>query len=59
MRPDDVRGDWEQRIGRRGLPGQEGHRGAADGLARPGGLRATAGRGHVTLDWDPVPGAAG
>ena len=59
MRPDDVRGDWEQRIGRRGLPGREGHRGAADGLARPGGLRATAGRGHVTLDWDPVPGAAG
>jgi len=59
MLPDDVRADWEQRIGRRGVPGQEGHRGAAPGLARPGGLRAVPGRGHVTLDWDPVPGAAG
>jgi xylan 1,4-beta-xylosidase len=57
--PDDARADWEERIGRRGVPGQEGHRGAAAGLARPSGLRATSGRGHVTLDWDPVPGAAG
>jgi xylan 1,4-beta-xylosidase len=56
---DDARADWEERIGRRGVPGQEGHRGAAAGLARPSGLRATSGRGHVTLDWDPVPGAAG
>jgi xylan 1,4-beta-xylosidase len=29
------------------------------GLAAPSGLRAVPGRGHVTLDWDPVPGAAG
>jgi xylan 1,4-beta-xylosidase len=57
--PHDARADWEERIGRRGVPGQEGHRGAAAGLARPAGLRATSGRGHVTLDWDPVPGAAG
>src|ERR1700689_3424408 len=57
--PDDARADWEERIGRRGVPGQEGHRGAAAGLARPGGLRVVPGRGHVTLDWDPVPGAAG
>ncbi len=28
-------------------------------LAAPGGLRATPGRGHVMLDWEPVPGAAG
>ncbi len=56
---DDARADWEERIGRRGLPGQEGHHGAAAGLARPTGLRAVAGQGHVTLDWDPVPGAAG
>ena len=59
MLPDDVRADWEERIGRRGVPGQEGHHGAAAGLARPAGLRAVAGQGHVTLDWDPVPGAAG
>ncbi len=28
-------------------------------LPPPGALRAEPGRGHVTLDWDPVPGAAG
>ena len=62
MRPDDARADREQRIGRRGagpVPGREGHRSAAADLARPAGLRATSGRGHVMLDWDPVPGAAG
>jgi xylan 1,4-beta-xylosidase len=57
--PDDARAGWERRFGRRGVPGQEGHGAPAAGLARPGGLRATSGRGHVTLDWDPVPGAAG
>jgi xylan 1,4-beta-xylosidase len=60
--PDDARADWEERIGRRVVgrgPGQEGHGGPAAGLARPAGLRATPGLGHVTLDWDPVPGAAG
>ncbi len=37
-----------------------GQRGSAAGsLAPPAGLRATPGRGHVTLDWQPVPGAAG
>ena len=55
----EARTDWEERIGRRGVPGQEAHHGAAAGLARPAGLRATSGQGHVTLDWDPVPGAAG
>src|ERR1700722_5559254 len=55
----DARADWEERIGRRGGPRQEAHHGAAAGLARPTGLRATSGQGHVTLDWDPVPGAAG
>src|SRR6516162_8248063 len=60
--PDDARADWEERIGRRDagrLPGQAGHRGAAAGLARPASPRATSGLGHVTLEWDPVPGAAG
>ncbi len=49
-----ARADWERRIGRRGLPADEGGR-----LPPPSGLRAVAGGGHVTLDWDPVPGAAG
>jgi len=60
--PEDARADWEERIGRRDVgrvPGQAGHRGASAGLARPAWLRATSGLGHVTLDWDPVPGAAG
>jgi xylan 1,4-beta-xylosidase len=56
---DGARADWEQRIGRQGLPGQHGHDGPAARLARPAGLRAISGLGHVTLDWDPVPGAAG
>ena len=30
-----------------------------DALPPPAGLRATPGRGHVMLDWEPVPGAAG
>ena len=30
-----------------------------DALPPPAGLRATLGRGHVMLDWEPVPGAAG
>ena len=53
----DARADWEGQIGRRGVP--DGHRGAAARLPAPTGLRAAPGRGHVTLDWDPVPGAAG
>ena len=51
-----ARADWERRIGRRGLPGDEDGGGQ---LPPPSGLRAVAGGGHVTLDWDPVPGAAG
>jgi xylan 1,4-beta-xylosidase len=58
-RSDDARADWGERIGRRGVPGQDRHRGAAAGLARPAGLQAASGRGHVTLNWDPVLGAAG
>ena len=51
-----ARADWERRIGRRGVPGRADGTG---GFAAPGALRAVPGRGHVTLDWDPVPGAAG
>jgi xylan 1,4-beta-xylosidase len=53
--PSEVaRGDWEQRIGRQAVPPRTQVR-----LPPPSGLRAVPGRGHVTLDWDPVPGAAG
>jgi xylan 1,4-beta-xylosidase len=45
--------------GPRGVSGQGGRTDVTAGLARPTGLRAVSGRGHVTLDWDPVPGAAG
>ena len=55
----DARSEWEERIGRRGVPGQDAHHSATAGLAPPTGLRATSGQGLVTLDWDPVPGAAG
>ncbi len=51
-----ARADWERQIGRRGVPGLGARAGS---LPQPGGLRAAPGRGHVTLDWDPVPGAAG
>ena len=51
-----ARADWEARIGQHSdaeapveLPD----------LAAPGSLRAAVGRGHVTLDWEPVAGAAG
>lgn len=51
----DARADWEERIGR--------HRAVATyrppALATPAGVRATPGRGQVTLDWQPVEGAVG
>jgi Glycosyl hydrolases family 39 len=31
----------------------------SEALPPPAGLRAVPGRGHVMLDWEPVPGAAG
>ena len=49
-----ARARFEQGIGRR--TGGGGHDGA---LPPPSGLRALTGRGHVTLDWDPVEGAVG
>jgi xylan 1,4-beta-xylosidase len=57
--PVPARADWEQRIGRRGVPGRDGHAGAPGSLPPPSRLRAVPGRGHVMLYWDPVPGAAG
>jgi xylan 1,4-beta-xylosidase len=53
----DARADWERRIYRR-LTDTAGADPAL-ALPAPRGLRATPGRGHVRLDWDLVPGAAG
>jgi xylan 1,4-beta-xylosidase len=53
----DARSDWETRVGRR----TGGAAGATTEvvLSAPRGLRASPGRGQVTLQWDPVEGAAG
>ena len=50
-----ARADWEQRIGQRTV--DAGGRRLL--LPAPTGLRADAGRGQVTLTWEPVQGAAG
>jgi xylan 1,4-beta-xylosidase len=52
-----ARADWDQQVGRRRGPGLDS--GAAGRLPAPSGLGAVAGLGHVMLDWEPVPGAAG
>jgi xylan 1,4-beta-xylosidase len=41
------------------VPSRNGQAGASGSLPPPSGLRAVPGRGHVMLDWDPVPGAGG
>ncbi len=46
--------DWLDRIDHRRSGTQ-----AAGTLSAPTGVRAVAGRGQVTIDWDDVPGAAG
>ncbi|HEX7171366.1 MAG TPA: xylan 1,4-beta-xylosidase [Candidatus Limnocylindria bacterium] len=51
-----ARADWEARIGLRS-DAEAGLR--LPLLATPAGLHASAGRGQVTLDWEPVEGAAG
>ena len=54
-----ARADWDERIALRNDEATgPGSVGVAD-LGPPSGLRATAGRGQVTLDWSPVTGAAG
>ncbi|MGH2382885.1 MAG: GH39 family glycosyl hydrolase [Candidatus Limnocylindria bacterium] len=51
-----ARADWEARIGLR----SDAEAGLdLPRLAVPTGLRASGGRGQVTLDWQPVDGAAG
>jgi xylan 1,4-beta-xylosidase len=54
VRDHEVRADWERRIYRR----TDGPAAAPD-LPAPARLAAEPGVGHVRLDWDPVPGAAG
>ena len=56
-RSGQARADWDQRVGRRRGPGLDAA--AAGRLPAPSGLGAVPGRGHVMLDWEPVPGAAG
>jgi xylan 1,4-beta-xylosidase len=52
----EARADWEARIDRR----RERERSLAlPELPAPEGLQATPGPGQVTLNWDPVEGAAG
>lgn len=51
----DARADWEARIGRH--TDVVAYRPPA--LDAPSGLRARAGRGQVTLEWQPVEGAVG
>ncbi|HEX6076345.1 MAG TPA: xylan 1,4-beta-xylosidase [Micromonosporaceae bacterium] len=50
-----ARADWNARIGRR----RDSRNGDRTVLPPPARLDAVTGRGHVTLDWDPVPGAVG
>lgn len=52
----DAKADWDARIDVRGRTAADA---ALPDLPPPTGLRATVGRGHVTLHWDPVPGAVG
>ena len=49
-----AKADWDARIGRR-----TGAGGIDVTVPAPAELRAAPGRGHVTLDWAPVPGAVG
>jgi xylan 1,4-beta-xylosidase len=56
MSTPNARADWEARIGRRS---DAGSRVEYPRLAAPHDLRASEGRGQVTLDWEAVPDAAG
>jgi xylan 1,4-beta-xylosidase len=51
-----ARTDWEARTG---LPSDADLELELPRLAAPTGLRASSGHGQVTLDWEPVEGAAG
>src|SRR5437867_2437086 len=50
----EARADWLARVGRRRVD-----RGSGNVLPAPTEVRASPGRGQVTVDWQPVPGAVG
>lgn len=50
----EAKADWDARIGRRTGAGE-----VDATFSAPTGLQAAGGRGQVTLDWLPVPGAVG
>lgn len=52
----DARADWEARIGRRTAEARDIE---LPQLPTPAWVHASAGRAQVTLDWEPVEGAAG
>lgn len=51
---EQARADWERRMSQQGSIAASG-----TSIPAPRGLRATCGRGHITLDWEPVDGALG
>jgi xylan 1,4-beta-xylosidase len=53
----DARADWERRIYQRLTDTAGADRRTA--LPAPAGVRASGAVGHIRLDWQPVPGAAG
>ena len=57
VREQSARADWEQRIYRRLTDTSSADRSLA--LPAPQGVRATGAVGHIRLDWQSVPGAAG
>ena len=57
MTETDARADWERRIYQRLTDTAGADRRTA--LPAPAGVRASGAVGHVRLDWQPVPGAAG
>jgi xylan 1,4-beta-xylosidase len=54
-----ARQQWAALMGAGGAQDRAAGDAAAADLPGPRGLTATGGRGQVTLDWDPVPGAIG
>lgn len=52
-----ARADWEERIYRRTAGGH--HAAGQVALAKPASVSAVSRAGHIELDWEPVPGAAG
>ncbi|HZM80559.1 MAG TPA: hypothetical protein VFC19_32885 [Candidatus Limnocylindrales bacterium] len=54
-----ARRQWARLMGAGGAQDRSGDTVTPADLPAPAGILAHGGRGHVTLDWDPVPGAIG